>query len=348
MAFSRLKAASTAAAAPTTQAPAAAAPVAAAPVAATPAPAPVAASPVLVPAEAKVHVPTVETAVALAQPTNTMMTLFGNDVNMSAGLMAVCDVHDQGGGPAFPILTVAGGNAGGSFVPLSGTPQEIADMLPQGRKPVEGVFLAYRNEVTAWPISYQERQAQGGQSPEGSDKPCWSAVVPCMNADASRLLAEACQKYQYTKGVNKPLWNFAASGVGHIRPALQLLVYLPSVDDVIVVQTCSHYSSWKRSQDNLKRHVDPRTGSLTQFPCSIRSVTNQETIGPNQVSIHTLDLAAVMNDSGKSWWDAYVQWRTKLADAPDVQALLKEWIMGEDRPLNASILERLTKAKSIG
>jgi hypothetical protein len=276
------------------------------------------------------------------------MALFGSEINMAAGLIAVTDVQDFGGGPAFPILTVSGGNAGGAFVPLSGTPQEIADMLPQGRKPVEGVFLAYRNEVTAWPISYQERQAQGAQSAEGSDKPAWSAVVPCMNGDASRLLAEACQKYQFTKGPNKPLWNMAASGVGHIRPALQALIYLPAVDDVIVVQTVSHYSSWKRSLDNLKRHVDPRTGSLSQFPCSIRSVTNTETIGPNQVAIHTLDIGAVMNETGKAWWDAYSAWRAKLADSPDVTALLKEWIMGEDRKLTEEILGRLQKAKTIG
>jgi hypothetical protein len=282
----------------------------------------------------------------VATPDTTAVALFEpSGFNMASALLAVTETPEPTvGGPAFPILTTQGGNAGGAFVPLKGMPQEIADLLPQGRKPVEGVFLAYRTELTAWPVGYSDAPtAQGDEK----SKPVWDVAAPCSDAALTQLVQTACRKYQYTKGADKHIWNFEANGVGHIRPVLQLMIYLPTVDDVIVVQTASHYASWRRSLDNLARNVDPATKQLMQFPCSIRSVSAREQVGPNEVSIHTFDIQAVMNDSGKKWWEAYAAWRTRLANAPDVVALVKEWMAGSDKPATAQIRERLSKGAAM-
>ena len=322
MAFSKLK--NGAAAVP---------PAAPAPQAAAPAPTP---APVAKPAPA----PVVHEAVVEKEERALAVGFFDGNAgaDLAAGLMAVTEVQDQApNGMLFPILQLAGGKSGGTFAPIDAVEQAVADQLPQGKKPIECVFLGYRTELAAWPVGYDDRG-------EDTGRPAWSCAIPCHNPHIAKLVAEACGNYQFTKRVDKRQWDFATSDIGHLRATLQLLVYLPSVDDVIVIQTPGHYTSWKSSIENLSKQVDPKTKVLGQFPCVIRAKSTPKNINGFETTEHVLTFDAALTETGAGWYKQMVAWREVVRANPEQKAAIEEWMSGADRPATDAMLARIKKA----
>jgi hypothetical protein len=259
-------------------------------------------------------------------------------VNMAAALMAIT----EGGGRGellFPILQLTGGNGGGAFTPIKSVPQEVADQMPQGKKPIDCVFIGYRTELAAWPVGYNDRGAEGGQ-------PVWSMAVPCNAPDDSRLVRGACSSYQFTPGDNKAGWDHAVSGIGHIRPTMQLLVYLPSVNDLIVVQTPSHFISWQQTMENLKKMVDPKTGLLNQFPCVLRAISEPKIIKGNNTTQHTIEFTSALNEAGAGWWKQYGGWRQAAKQDQEIVEKVNQWLNALDKPIDDTLRQTLKKAES--
>lgn len=323
MAFSKLKTGSTPATAP-------------APVAAAPEPIKTVQAVVDTPAPKAAPAPVVEKAVAVAEPasSNALSTLLAGGGGMAASLLAVIGVEDKAPSQLlFPILAL---NKSGMFCPIAAVPKEIADQMPQGKKDVEAVFVAYRTEIAAWPAGYDPAGEKGN--------PVYSFAISSNDVKLSKLATEACGNYQFTKKDNKPAWDYNASGIGHVRPMMAMLVYLPSVDDLIVVQTPSHYSSWKTTVANLGKHVDPKTGALNQMPCLLRPVSTAKNVNGFDITENTIEFLSQMNATGKAWWEKYAAFLETLKQDEVRLAALREWLECGDKPATDEIVERLQKA----
>lgn len=302
----------------------------AAPAAPPPAPAPVVAAAV------EVEVEVVEPAAVQAAVQNSV-SIFTGGGSAAAALLAITEMPNAAP-VVFPVLMVSGGNAGGMFTPAGFVDEAVANQLPQGKKPVDCVFMGYRTELSAWPSGFLDRK--------DGDKPVWTLAVSCADAPGAVLVGEAAKSYQFTKGTNKGGWDYAQSGLGHLRPTLQLLVYLPSVDDVIVVQTPAHFTSWKSTMDNLKKLMDPKTNALSQAPVQLRIISTPKIINGNSVTEHVIDFAVMANDTGKEWYSAYAKYILTAANDAEVREKIENWVNCADRPITDDLRGLLKKAGS--
>ncbi len=276
------------------------------------------------------------------------LSLFGKQ-NAASALLAVTEQSDGGAKSPFPVIQVTGGPTGGLFAAVKGTAdQDILDQLPQGNKPIKGFFLAYRTTLVAWPEGWKGEDEKTEGENEKS-RPCWTAVIPAGAVADAQLAYKACEAYQFTPGDDKAKFDFAGSDVGHVRPQLQMLVFLPDIEDVAVVQAPAYFTSWVETQKTLRLLVNPETKQLDQFPCCIRVVTKDaKSKKSGRVwKNHHCDVTQAVDAVTKKAWDLYQPWVAKLQEDAERMALFQTWLDGSDEPVTDEIRARLRKASVI-
>lgn len=289
------------------------------------------------PAPVKTVAEHVETAHALATVTERGMAAFDGGSMGKNVLAAIASVDERS--LLFPILALSGGSSGGAFAPIKAVPEEIANQMPQGKKPFEGFVLGYRTEIVAWPAGFDDRE-------EGS-KPSWSVAISSEDAAGAELVKKACKQYQFTKNDAKGKFDFADSGVGHIKPVLQLLVWLPDVEDLIIVQTPAHFESWRKTAEQLNRNADPKTGEVLKFPALIRPVSTPKNINGFATTEHIIDITAMLNDAGAKLFGRFSAWREGAKQNPEIVANVGSWVQGLDAPRTDEINAILQKAAKL-
>jgi hypothetical protein len=234
----------------------------------------------------------------------------------------------------FPTLVIKGGNAGGTISPSNGTPKEVADQLPQGKQPVNGVFMAFRVEAQSWPTDFDSKQ-------EG-DKPIINCAITCNDVVNTRQLLAGCENFQFCPEKSK--WDGASGGPGRLRPVFQLLVYLPQFDDVVVLQAPPLLKSWQTMSNILAGLAGP-DGSLANFPASF-SVTTKPWYEANVY--HYFDIAVQPNATGQAALASYAKFIGSVqADRPDLAANISDWFTGADKPLTPDQLAKLEQAANM-
>lgn len=311
MSFGRLKTTP----APATPAPAAAATPPPAPLP-TPSPAPTPAAVVTVPKPAPAG------GLILAAP-------------KAAGVLAVVAQSGEQGsvGSLFPTLVIKGGNAGGTLSPSGSTDKEVGKLLPQGRQPIEAVYMAFRVEAIAWPTDFDAKK-------EG-DRPSISAAISCDDIENTQMLLKACENFQFCPKDAKGKWDVANGGPGHLRPEFQMLVYLPAFDDVIVLQAPGLLKSWQTMSQILAGMADAE-GNLVPFPAVFESVT-----APwyDQNVYHHFGISPQVNAKGKQMMEKYEAFIASLKDSrPDLMEAINDWYTCADKPLEGASRDRLTQA----
>lgn len=262
-----------------------------------------------------------------------------------ASVTALKAIVEKGSAPPalFPLIEVGAGPSGGLFVPSSRNAPELAELLPSGRTPLYGVFLAYRYEVLAWAQEFD------GSSTAG---PAWSGAFPASNVELVNKLIKASEAYQFTPKAARSAFDWP-EGPGHIRPALQLLMYLAPIGNwgggCAIVQTPWSAPSVTRSAENLLRYADPNNGTLPPFACSVQIETMTETnkAGTYSWKQHHLRIDALAFP-GKPAEEVYVgfkNWYQALTE--DEKSDFVKWVNGEDRKLPENVTEYLEKAISL-
>jgi len=258
----------------------------------------------------------------------------------SAGLLAVIEAADRQQEAAFPLLLVAGGAQGGTMSPAKNVPPEIANRMPQGKMPIEGVFIGLRTEVTAWATDYDHRDL----NEEG--KPLWSIAASAHDQAGAILIEAACKNYQYTKKDAKAAFDQTASGIGHIRPTLQVMVWSKTLGDIIIVQSPPSYDSWVEGLRGMLRLADPATGALSQFPMVMRvtSVNKSSKAGFTWLE-HYFSIDAAVNAAGGEMLAVFKTWRAGIPQE-NVEKV-NSWLAAVDHPITDDIKALLVKAKGI-
>jgi hypothetical protein len=254
--------------------------------------------------------------------------------------MAVISAADAGQGLQFPLLMVAGGAQGGTIAPHKSVPPEIANSMPQGKMPIEGIFIGLRTDLSSWPTGYDDRD------PNAEQQPLWSVAVSAHDQVGALAVQDACKQYQFTKKDDKAIFDAAKSGVGHIKPTLQMLVWSKMLGDLVVVQSPASYESWIEGLRGIMRLADPQTGALNQFPMSMRitSVPRSSKAG-NSWLVHVFSVDVAPNATGVEMMNTFKAWRAGLPEEKVKQ--VNEWLAASDRPMMPNIMEALTKAKTL-
>jgi hypothetical protein len=234
----------------------------------------------------------------------------------------------------FPTLVIKGGNAGGTISPSNGTPKEIGDQLPQGKQPINGVFLAFRVEAQSWPSDFDSKQ-------EG-DRPIINAAISCNDAESTQLLLKGCENFQFCP--EKEKWDGINSGPGRLRPVFQLLVYLPQFDDVVVLQVPPLLKSWQTMSSILAGMAGPN-GELANFPASF-AVTTKTWYDKNV--FHYFDIVPQVNDAGRVALEKYAAFVGSVQQTrPDLAEAIMDWFNCTDKPLTDEQRAKLEQASNM-
>jgi hypothetical protein len=290
--------------------------------------------------------------VAAQAAPKTSVSLFSPVQGASVGsaLAAMVAASSEGGAVSpFPVLTIS---MDGALVPAPFVEQAIADQLPQGKKPFEGVFMGYRLAVSSWAVGYNDAQPVPGAAPApaGTDqtKPVWSCALAANNQADAVALVRCGRKYQYTPGGDRAKFDHAVSGVGHVRPQVEILVFVPELNDLVVVSTPSNFGAVEATLEGLQRLVDPATGAVGQFPASLRPMSEDKTSKKSGRSwkVHRLDVTSITNQASPAW-AKYQGWLAGASQDPAIVQTVRQWLAAEDRPITDDIRKALTMGASL-
>jgi hypothetical protein len=293
-----------------------------------------------------VHVPDAVESVPETQALSLLPENSGT-VTMADVLNTALSTESARAGNGFGVVNLSGGPSGGMFCPAEFLPQEVQDALPSGKKPICGVLLGYRLAVSAWPVGYTDAPAADKNA--AKSKPVYAASVSANDASVLPLALKAARNYQFTKSADKAKFDYATSSAGHIRVAVELLVYEASLGQPIVVASPANYGCVEATLQNIQKLIDPKTGALGQFPCSIRPVSEEKTSkGGFTWKQHSLDISntAGQEQSAKDW-QSFGAWKAEALKDPGTVQSVRDWISAQDRKVTADVVAALKAAASL-
>lgn len=270
-------------------------------------------------------------------------------VTVADALNAALTAGDSGrAGSAFPVVTQTSGAQGGQFAPADFLPTEVQDTLPSGKKPITAVFLGYRLAVSAWAMGYNDAAAQPKDPNAGAPKPVYAASVGANDVNGTRLVMAAAKNYQFTKSADKAKFDYATSKAGHVKAQVEMLVYLPETNGVVVVSAAAGYGNTEATLKSLVKLVDPKTGALGQFPCQLRPVSEDKTSkSGHSWKQHSIDITTLVTSEGVAALSAYQTWRANAVQDTATVTAVREWLSGADRKLTGDIEAALKAAASL-
>jgi hypothetical protein len=306
------------------------APVAAAP---APRPAPVAAAP------AEPEVLQVETEVETAPadaPQTRALSLGALKVN---ALAMIAQEPATTFTEPFPTIQLKGGNAGGNVIPSKPTSTnwpEIATQLPQGKQAFKGVLMGARSFAIAWPVTFDDRK--------DGDRPSLSGAIPLTDGDATGLLLQGSDNYQFCpREAKASKWSVPAGGPGHLRPVFQLLVWSSTLGEPVVIESCGLLATYRKMAGQVAQFIDADSGELRPVPCSFAPVTEPWYDG--NVYHYFQGSWWVQDAAAEAAWNAFHAWAQDVQEnRPDVIEAVMAWSNGTDSPLAAADMARLRRA----
>lgn len=287
-----------------------------------------------------------------AQPEpNTSLSLMpeGGTVTVADVLNTALSADSAKAGGNFGLVNLTGGPSGGMYAPAEFQAQEAQDALPSGKKPINGVLMGYRLAVSAWPVGYIESANQPKDANAPKSKPVYAASVSANDATHLPLAVKAARNYQFTKSADKSKFDYATSKAGHIRVSVELMIYNAELGQPIIVATPANYGSVETTLQNIQKLIDPKTGALGQFPCSIRPVTvDKRSKGGFSWKEHSLDITNTAGQAdGATQWNSFGAWKVEaLKDAGLVQSV-RDWVSAQDRKITGDIAAALTSAAAL-
>ena len=280
--------------------------------------------------------PEVETK-AVARPTlGGPLAALGSSMLVTAeslaSLVEIADENDYE--DLFPIVAVKGGDAGGGALDPQTKDEELLDVLPAGKRPVRGVFLAARLSVVAWPCDYESREAKTG--------PSWSAAMPVGSED-SGLALRACKQYQFTGRAAKSKfdWN-DGEGTGRPVSTVEMLFWTPEAG-LFVIRGQPTFTATVKSLDALRDLLDG--GQLK--PAAVKLKIESETVNgkANTYNHYFFDFTVERASNAEDLREPFEQWREDLDD--ETNARLMAWATCEDAPVNDDIRRRMKTASRL-
>lgn len=278
--------------------------------------------------------------------TNFALSLLGGgDEESTNVLAALVTTVSSGGvfspGGAFPFVGQTKGNSesAGGLCAANGTPEEVAELLPQGKGAFTGVFFAHRLIGVLWP--------EAGQSEDGEKaKPIGKVIVASNDAQLSALARKAAEVYQFTKGHDKnnpakqPSTKDKFDGIGHFRLGVEILVFRKGIP--FVIATPVNYSSVEKTLSSLAAAFP--NGKYAAFPAKITPVS-ESAKGSTAWVTHSLKFSVALDDKGKEVFTEFRAFAAEAGNDPEFQAAFAEW---KRTDVNDDVIERLTKIASMG
>ena len=260
---------------------------------------------------------------------------------------AMLAVAEQGTSLGFPTLGLTGGNTGGNFKAASFVKDEVADEMPEGGKAFPCVFLGYRVACTGWKHKFGEG--------DDKEKPAFNVAAGHVDPENIKQITLAAKNYQFTGAKGKFDYDVDdEDSPAHVRPQLELLVYDPVLDNLMVVETCSHFTSMTETMKQLRAYaqVDAESGARVYrpFPCKFKGVSKDNSNGKFKWKTHWIEIDGDTQKSGKELkklWDDYQVFIDAAMQDQELRANVTAWMACTDRPMTAQIKANLEATEAV-
>lgn len=270
-----------------------------------------------------------------AKTANALSVFDGNALS-TAGMLAVISKSQERATDfmIFPIIRVKDG-----VYQIPDVEGEIADKLPQGKKPISGVFLGYRLIVTAWPKKYDAKATE-------TPRPVFACAIPANDVEAAEVATAACKKYQFTKGAEKGRFDYNAEtgeGSGHPRPTVEILVWLQDVG-LAVIRNNDGYAGMARTIESLASALPD--GQLKPTPMTFGIVTTTVKTAAfswdeYHIKSQPIDLRAA---DGQALGKGYGEWKSAAMQDEELIASFTKWVGCQDLPMDQATADKLSLA----
>lgn len=251
----------------------------------------------------------------------------------AAAANAFLDEAEGLGGLLLPTVKVTDG---GVFQPAKGNDPADMDKLPDGSKAKPGIFLAKRTGVLSWKVSYDKK---------GEDEqPAFSVFAPDSAIEDVKLMAKAAKARQFKpKDMDASRFDFANSGVGHIKPLLEFLVWLPDTG-LTVIDVPPNFHDVTDGVAETKNLIDPSTGEISMVPAMFQPEKKHHKSGSWEWDSHFCGLKPIADEKVKAQLlKAFAEYREITKENLDLKARVDSWLQCTDKPMTDDIRAALVK-----
>ena len=225
------------------------------------------------------------------------------------------------------------------FVPSKGNSPADLDTLPDGSKARPGIFLAKRTGVLAWKVGYDNKGEE--------ESPAYVGFASDAHVDDVILVGKAVKARQMTKKVDAHKYDYSESKVGHVKPILELLVWLPD-SGFVVITTSPNYHDVVDGVLALKKLIDPSTGEIGMVPALFAPVQKEHKSAAWTWNASFCDTTPIADQKTKDALLAkFAEYRELIAESLDVKAAVDSWLACSDRPITEDIRTALRGAISL-
>ena len=225
------------------------------------------------------------------------------------------------------------------FVPNKGNDPKDLDTLPDGSKARPGIYLAKRTGVLAWKVGYDNKGEE--------ESPAYIAFAPDSAIDDVSLIGKAVKSRQMMKKVDAHKYDFAESKVGHVKPILELLVWLPDTG-FVVITTSPNYHDVVDGVLALKKLIDPATGEIGLVPAMFAPVQKEHKSATWTWNASFCDTMPIVDEKVKATMvEKFAEYRALTAESLDVKAAVDSWLSCSDRPVTEDIRTALRGAVAL-
>lgn len=226
----------------------------------------------------------------------------------------------------------------GTFRALPGNDQADIDVLPDGSKARTGIFIAKRVGVLSWKVDFDAKAED--------ESPAFVAFAPDCSLSDVALIGKAVKARQMVAKPEKHVYDFKESGVGHLKPILELLVWFPEVGFSIVT-TSPNYHNAVDGVSALKKLINPDTGAIGMTPCSMKPSKKPHKSGSWSWESSFCDTTPLSKEDSVSLLEAFKAYQDIVKENQLIRENVDKWIGCLDAPMTEEIREALNKGVAL-
>jgi len=230
---------------------------------------------------------------------------------------AFLDIADTEGGIMLPTVKVTDK----IFTPAPGNDPKYVDILPDNGKARPAVFIAKRIGALSWKNGYDNKTDE--------ETPAFAVFASDTNDADVGLIAAAAKARQMCPKAKAPEYDFDKSKVGHIKPLLEVLVYLPNVGFTVIAVSPNYYNvvDGVKAAGNLQGPV----------PVMIKPDHKNHKSGTYTWDSSFCGFTPINGDQAAKLAQEFEAYRASIAEDLVTRNAVESWISCSDRPMTDEV-----------
>ncbi len=231
------------------------------------------------------------------------------------------DIADNAGGIMLPTVKVTDK----IFTPAPGNDPAHIDLLPDNGKARPAVYIAKRVGILSWKNGYDNKAED--------EVPAFAVFANDQNDEDIGLIAGAAKARQMCPRAKQDDFNFDKSKVGHVKPLLEILVFLPKVGFTVIAVSPNYYNV----VDGIKA-VGKLTGPV---PVMIKPDKKNHKGGGYTWDSAFCGVEVIDGAGAADLLKAMEEYRLSVSEDLAIKEAVESWLSSSDRPMTDAVREAL-------